>query len=278
MTRIRSWIRRQQLSPSGKYRRGEARTRLLRSNVAGRHVVFVAVAASILVHAGFLVATLALMRASRRAPPPHNRYLYVTLASVTRGISASAGGYSRRSGQEHDMHLPKVSRVRRAVRRVTKHLPRAAGLTFSVARSSTTLKSSPASSVVAKANASNTARIFSKDGGTTSSSQTGEARGEDSAGSVSGVVVYQAPVLLSSVIPGYPESARRLGIEGQVVLRFVVDQSGRVDRDIEVVTSLPMLDQAAIDAVRQWRFSPARDRDGNPVRVLVSVPLQFTLR
>jgi protein TonB len=62
------------------------------------------------------------------------------------------------------------------------------------------------------------------------------------------------------------------------VLRFIVDQSGRVEREIEVVTSLPMLDQAAIEAVRQWRFSPGRDRDGKAVRVLVSVPLQFTLR
>lgn len=255
---------------------------LLQSIVVGRHVTFVAAAASIFIHAGFIVATLALMRPPRQVPPPYNRYLYVTLTFARPGISASAGGYSGRSGQERDIHLPKVSRddahLRRVVGRVTKHLPRVAGLIFPAAKSSAPLKSSPAASVAAKANASNKARIFLKDEGDASDSRTGEARGEDSAGSISGTVVYQAPVLLSSVIPGYPENARRLGIEGQVVLRFVVDQSGRVERDIEVVTSLRMLDQAAIDAVRQWCFSPARDRDGNPVRVLVSVPLQFTLR
>ena len=255
---------------------------LLRANVVGRHVMFVALAASILIHSGFIVATLALMRSTRQVPPPHNRYLYVTLTSAGPAISASAGRYFVSSNQKHDMHLAKVPRdvapIRRAIHRVTKHIPRVARLTSPVAKSSSRLKSGPAASVVAKADASTKARIFLKDEGRGPGSQAGAARGEDSAGSVSGAIVYQAPVLLSSVIPGYPENARRLGIEGQVVLRFVIDQSGRVERDIEVVTSLPMLDQAAIDAVRQWRFSPARDRDGNPVRVLVSVPLQFTLR
>jgi TonB family protein len=131
---------------------------------------------------------------------------------------------------------------------------------------------------MAKADASNKARIFLKDAGHASDSHLGESRGEGSAGSVFGTMVYQAPVLLFRVIPGYPESARRLGVEGPVVLRFVVDQFGRVEGDIEVVTSLPMLDKVAIDAVRQWRFSPGRDRDGNPVRVQVSIPIQFTLR
>jgi len=140
------------------------------------------------------------------------------------------------------------------------------------------VKSTPAPSVLAKADATNKARNLLKGEGESSGSRAGGSSGKGSAGSVSGAVVYQAPVLLSSIIPRYPERARRLGIEGQVVLRFVVDQLGRVERDIQVVTSLPMLDQAAIDAVRQWRFSPGRDRNGNPVRVLVSVPMQFTLR
>jgi len=39
-----------------------------------------------------------------------------------------------------------------------------------------------------------------------------------------------------------------------------------------------MLDQAAIDALRRWRFSPGRDREGSAVRVLLEVPLRFTLR
>jgi protein TonB len=111
-----------------------------------------------------------------------------------------------------------------------------------------------------------------------SGSQVRDFGGKRSFGSVSGTDVYQPPILLSRAIPVYPERARRLGLEGQVVLRFVVDQSGRVEREIEVVSSLPMFDQASIDAVRQWRFSPGRDRIGNPVRVLVTVPVKFTLR
>jgi periplasmic protein TonB len=243
--------------------------------------MFVAVAASILIHAGCIAAILALMSASRRAPPLYNHYLYITLASARPGISGSAGRYTGGSGQEPDTHSPKVAHdvapLRPAVRRGRKHLLKSAGLMPRIARSSIALKPRPASSVIVKADAAK-ARTFLKDEGHAADSQTGGSRGEGSAGSVSGTVAYQAPVLLFRVIPGYPESARRLGVEGQVVLRFVVDQSGRVERDIEVIASLPMLDQAAIDAVRQWRFSPGRDREGNPVRVLVSIPIQFSLR
>jgi len=252
---------------------------LLRSNVAGRHVMFATMAVSLLIHAGFIAATFALMLASRQVPPPYSRDIYVTLASGGPGISAGDGSYSG-SGQERHMHLPKVSsdigRLHRAVRQITTHLPKVARLAPSGAKPSTVVTAG-AAPAFANADTSDSARIFLGHEGNDSGAQTGWAGGEGSAGSVSAAAV-QAPVLVARVIPNYPEGARRLGIEGEVVLQFVVDQSGRVERKIEVVASLPMLDQAAIDAVRQWRFSPGRDRDGNPVRVLVSVPLQFTLR
>ena len=58
----------------------------------------------------------------------------------------------------------------------------------------------------------------------------------------------------------------------------VVDASGKVEDNIQVLDSIPMLDQAAIDAVNQWRFTPARDADGTPVRVSLEVRVPFTLR
>lgn len=90
--------------------------------------------------------------------------------------------------------------------------------------------------------------------------------------------VDEPPVLVSSVVPNYPEDARRRRIEGEVVLQFVVDRDGRVEDGIKVIESIPILDRAAIDALRKWRFSPGRNRDGTAVRVLLEVPLHFTLR
>ena len=85
------------------------------------------------------------------------------------------------------------------------------------------------------------------------------------------------PGLLREVKPQYTEEARRAGIEGDVLLEVVV----RADGSVGQVTILQRLgaglDQRAIDAVRQWRFSPAR-RYGTPVDVLVEIAVEFKLR
>ncbi|MFI5365403.1 MAG: TonB family protein [Candidatus Binatia bacterium] len=86
------------------------------------------------------------------------------------------------------------------------------------------------------------------------------------------------PVAISAVRPEYPPLARLRGIEGQVVLEAILTADGHVEPDITVVQSIPPLDTAAIAAVRQWRFRPARDRNGVPVRVTLRVPVRFVLR
>ena len=66
------------------------------------------------------------------------------------------------------------------------------------------------------------------------------------------------PSLLREVKPDYTEDARRRGIEGDVVLEIVVRSDGTVG-DVRLLQGLGAgLDQRAIDAVRQWRFAPAR--------------------
>jgi protein TonB len=61
-----------------------------------------------------------------------------------------------------------------------------------------------------------------------------------------------------------------------VVLAAAIDAGGRV-RELKVVNSLdPVLDRRAIDAVRQWQFSPAR-MSGLPVPVLINVTVNFNL-
>jgi protein TonB len=85
------------------------------------------------------------------------------------------------------------------------------------------------------------------------------------------------PSLLREIKPDYTEDARRRGIEGDVMLEIVVRRDGSVG-DIRLVRRLDGgLDQRAIDAVRQWRFSPAR-RSGTPVDVVVEVAVEFKLR
>ncbi len=101
---------------------------------------------------------------------------------------------------------------------------------------------------------------------------------EDEDKPVSADLVAHPPEIETYVVPVYPPEARAKKIQGRVVLMVVVDTSGKVEDDIQVVESIPMLDQAAIDAVHQWTFTPARDDGGNPVRVSLQVRVPFTLR
>jgi len=85
------------------------------------------------------------------------------------------------------------------------------------------------------------------------------------------------PTLVREIRPTYTDEARRRGIEGDVALQVVVRSDGSVT-DVRVVRSLdPGLDRKAIEAVRQWKFGPAR-RQGQPVDVVVDVSVAFTLR
>ncbi len=84
------------------------------------------------------------------------------------------------------------------------------------------------------------------------------------------------PKLEKMVEPVYPEMAIQSELEGVVGLRIGVDEFGNVVEAV-VLQSVPGLDQAAIDAVMQWKFRPAKQRDvAVPVRIFV--PVRFTLR
>ena len=74
--------------------------------------------------------------------------------------------------------------------------------------------------------------------------------------------------------PDYTEEGRRRNLEGDVVLEIVV-RATAASADVKLLQGLGAgLDQRAIDAVRQWRFSPAR-RYGTPVDVIVEVAVEF---
>ena len=64
------------------------------------------------------------------------------------------------------------------------------------------------------------------------------------------------PTLVEHVRPVYPDAAREAGVGGLVIVSFVVGADGTV-MDATIRRSIPLLDQAALDAVKQWRFEPA---------------------
>jgi protein TonB len=85
------------------------------------------------------------------------------------------------------------------------------------------------------------------------------------------------PQILREVKADYTEDARKRNLEGEVLLEIIVLRDGTVG-DVTVIRGLPAgLSERAVQAVRQWRFAPAR-RLGQPVDVIVEVAVEFTLR
>lgn len=90
------------------------------------------------------------------------------------------------------------------------------------------------------------------------------------------VVDYdQAPRLLHQIRPQYPQEAFVKKIEGTVDLEIVIDASGRVS-NARVTRSIPLLDEAAVTCVKQWRFSPAI-KNGRPVATIARAPVTFRI-
>ena len=81
--------------------------------------------------------------------------------------------------------------------------------------------------------------------------------------------------LIHDVTPQYPAEAGRARIEGAVVLLATIGRDGCV-KDVRVESGLPILTQAAIDAVKQWRYKPYMI-DGEPVEVDSRITVNFTL-
>ena len=86
----------------------------------------------------------------------------------------------------------------------------------------------------------------------------------------------KAPVKTTDVAPVYPVIAKAAHMQGVVILEAVLNAQGGVD-SVRVLRSLPLLDQAAVDAVQQWRFTPAL-LNGQPVPVVMTVTVNFTLQ
>ena len=85
----------------------------------------------------------------------------------------------------------------------------------------------------------------------------------------------QTPALVKRVPPVYPPIAVNAKVHGVVILEATVGRDGRVE-DVEVLRSMPLLDQAAIDAVRQWVYAPLL-LNGKAERFVLTVTVSFSL-
>lgn len=88
-------------------------------------------------------------------------------------------------------------------------------------------------------------------------------------------IVEQKPELIQRVNPVYPEMARRAGLQGQVLVAFIVTREGRV-AEPRVLKGPEIFRAAALEAVRQFLFKPAMQND-RAIAVRMTIPIRFRL-
>jgi periplasmic protein TonB len=235
---------------------------------------------------------------------PSHAAIYVTLASPRVAPSATSGNLpsaalpeEHRSAEEQPQRGDRSEERAKPQRKKTQHLRPTRNLAArpghnarpaSPALPSLASQTLPASGLGAGTGATTPA---ASEGGTTSENEVANRSSSRTDGhSAEGVVggedtaplplseVARAPVLITQTVPHYPERARLLGVAGLVRLEAILSREGRIEQGIKVLESVPLLDEAASDALRQWRFKPARDDSGRPVRVILEVPFRFTLK
>jgi protein TonB len=97
----------------------------------------------------------------------------------------------------------------------------------------------------------------------------------DSKGPVSVASTVAAGLLIRKVIPQYPQLAKAMHVEGTVALAATISKAGTIV-NLRVVSGPPMLQQAAIDAVSDWRYRPYL-LNGQPVDVETTINVIFKL-
>jgi protein TonB len=88
--------------------------------------------------------------------------------------------------------------------------------------------------------------------------------------------VIKPPVKIQDARPVYPQEARAAGVTGVVILEVRIGVDGGIE-DARVLKSIPQLDQAALDAVRQWKFLPTL-MNGQPTAVIMTVTINFDMQ
>lgn len=86
----------------------------------------------------------------------------------------------------------------------------------------------------------------------------------------------KAPKKLKDVRPNFPSAAMAARIQGTVIVEIMIGRDGRI-HSTQLLKSVPLLDAAALEAVRQWEYAPTTV-DGNAVAVLMTVTVHFSLQ
>ena len=86
----------------------------------------------------------------------------------------------------------------------------------------------------------------------------------------------RAPQKIRDVRPVYPAIAQSARVQGIVIIEATIGPNGQV-QEAKVLRSIPLLDAAALDAVKQWQFTPTM-LNGVPVPVIMTVTVNFTLQ
>ncbi len=84
------------------------------------------------------------------------------------------------------------------------------------------------------------------------------------------------PLKTHHVSPAYPQDAQIAGVQGVVIIEARIEPDGSVS-ETRILRSIPMLDDAAVDAVRQWKFTPTL-LNGQAVPVIMTTTVNFTLQ
>ena len=236
----------------------------------GRRRMVVAIGASALAHAIVLMAALLLVRPSVVEQP----VIVLPVSLVPRpGAPGGGGGGGDTSVAEPAPPPPPAPepppRAAEPPRPVEKPTPTPAP----VARRKPAAKAKPAAEPAASNDVANPS---TGTGEGDVASRGGGGGGPGSGGGGGGGGTSASPAYGSNPQPPYPMAARRLGLEGTVVLRVVVGADGR-PMSVSVLQSSghEVLDASALETVRaRWRFVPAR-RNGIPIEDSVQVPIRF---
>jgi protein TonB len=90
------------------------------------------------------------------------------------------------------------------------------------------------------------------------------------------IPVEKNPIPVKEVKPEYPDLARRMGIEGTVWVKILVNKEGKVKKAVVIKSDSELLNESSLQAALQWIFTPAVMSNG-PVSVWVVVPFRFQL-
>jgi protein TonB len=116
-------------------------------------------------------------------------------------------------------------------------------------------------------------------GTTASNGGGGSGKSGNGSGNSSGTTQITRPSILSKVEPTYPEAARMAGLQGTVQVKIQILANGLPGEvTVNSTSGQNSLDEAAIEAVRQWRFIPAKNREGVNIMCYTTIPIVFHLR